>query len=503
LKVLLINPATKIITRAPSCPLGLLSIASYLIAKGHNVKIVDQTVKTENIEKHIRNYNPDIVGVSVISSMASKAAVKASKMAKKLGKPVVWGGQIISAVPELGFKEGCVDYVVVGEGEITFFELINKIETGGLLSGIDGLAYLENGKMHINRQRDFADLSAFPVIDWSLVDPKKYFQSFFGCKKMLYVYASKGCPAECTFCFNHKFHRSTQRRRPMQHVVEEIEYLIKNCGIDSVNFADEFWYPGKDGMQVFFDLINQKKLDFVWGIQTRLGVFNRNDLQLIYNAGCRWILFGIESGCKERIKKIKKGIDLEKAKETFEFCREIGITTQSAFIIGYPDETEEELKETIALAVSLNANLCPFTILYLQPGSELFELAVSCGRCTPPEALKELSLQYTGDSLNVNLSKVSGKELKVIHYYTQWSAFTDKRSINSNSFGIAKKMIFDTFKKIFRYGITSFFLGIFVSMKQFLTVLWYANAYPKVLRKYGLYKFKKYQHRGFRSFENS
>jgi len=490
LKVLLINPATKINARAPSCPLGLLSIASYLNAKGHSVKIVDQTVKKENIEKHIKSFNPDIVGVSVISSMVSKAAVKASKVAKKYDKPVVWGGQIISALPDLGFKEGCVDFIVIGEGEITFLELIDTIETGGSFSNIDGLAYLEDGKMRINRQRDFADLSTFPVIDWSLIDPGKYFQLFFGCKKMLYLYASKGCPAACTFCFNHKFHRSTQRRRPMKHVVDEIEYLIKNCGIDSVNFADEFWHPGKEGMQIFFELIKQRKLDFVWGVQTRLGVFNRNDLQQMYDAGCRWILFGIESGCKERIVNIKKGIDLNKAKETFDNCREIGITTQSAFIIGYPDETEEELKETIRFALELNANLCPFTILYLQPGAELFDLAVSCGKCAPPESLKELSLQYTGDSLNANLSKVSGKELKVIHYYTQWSAFTDKKSINSNSFGIAKKMMFDTFQKIFRYGFTSFFVGIFVSAKQFLTVLWYANAYPKVLRKYGLNKYK-------------
>lgn len=490
MNVLLINPATTINSRATTCPLGLLSIASYLQARGYTVKIVDQTIKSENIAKHIDAFRPDVVGVSVISAMASKAAIKASKIAKKRKIPVVWGGQIISALPELGFKEGCVDFIVIGEGEITFYELLKTIEKGGSAGDIDGLAFLENGKIHINKQREFADLSTFPVLDWSLVDATKYFQSFFACKKMLYVYSSKGCPGSCTFCFNPKFHKSTLRNRPMKHVVEEIEYLIKNCGIDSVNFADEFWYPGREEMNVFFDLINERQLNFTWGIQTRLGVFNRDDLQQMYDAGCRWVLFGLESGCKERIKKIKKGIDIDKAKEVFQICREIGITTQSAFIIGYPDETEEELKETIGFALDLNANLCPFTILYLQPGSELFENAVSAGKYMPPKSLKEWGLQYTGNTPNVNLSKVSNRDLKVVHYYTQWSAFTDKGSINSDSFGIAKKMISDASKKIFRFGVISFFAGAFDSAKQFLTVLWYAKAYPKALKKYGLYKYK-------------
>lgn len=104
MKVLLVNPKPSMVARAPSCPLGLLSIASYIKKSGHDVKIVDQTVKSENIEKHIKAFEPDVIGVSVISSMVGKAAVKASKIAKKHNIPVVWGGHIISALPELGFR---------------------------------------------------------------------------------------------------------------------------------------------------------------------------------------------------------------------------------------------------------------------------------------------------------------------------------------------------------------------------------------------------------------
>lgn len=490
MKILLVNPKTSLVARAPSCPLGLLSIASFLNTKGYEVKIVDQTVKKENIEKQIKLFDPDVVGVSFISAMASEAAIKVSKIAKKHNKTVVWGGQIISALPELGFKEGCVDFIVIGEGEITFLDLLKTIEKGGSFADVEGLAFMDNCEMRINKQREFADLAEFPILDWSLVDAKRYFQTFFMGKKMLYLYASKGCPGACTFCFNQKFHRRVQRRRPIEQVVDEIEYLIKSIGVDSVNFADEFWFPGREDMQEFFRLIKERNLDFVWGIQTRLGVFTREDLQQMYDAGCRWILFGVESGCESRIRSIKKGIDIGKAKETFQNCREIGITSQSAFIIGYPDETEEELKQTIKFAFELEANLCPFTILYPQPGSEIFESAVRGGKCKQPASLKERGLQCSGDTVIFNLSKVPSKELKVIHFYTQWAAFVDKGAVNFNSFGIAKKMVSDTFKKIFRFGVVDFFTGAFVSLKQFLTVFYYAKAYPEILEKYGINKRK-------------
>jgi len=488
LKVLLINPAPNIIARAPSCPLGLLALASYLQVFGYCVKIVDQSVQAENIRKHIKDFDPDVVGVAIVSAQAFRSALAASKTAKAFGKPVVWGGQIISALPELGFKEDCVDYIVIGEGEITLHELLKAIESHGSLEQIDGLAFLQDGRVRINKPREFADLSTFPAIDWSFIDVKKYYQHFFGCKKMLYVYASKGCPAKCTFCFNPRYHRSTQRRRPMSVVVDEIECLITRYGVDSVNFADEFWYPGSDELRRFLGLIKEKKLDFVWGIQTRLGLFGPDELRQMYDAGCRWVLFGVESGCKERIKEINKAIDLDKAKETFDVCREIGITTQSAFIIGYPGETKEELKRTIRFALSLRANLCPFSILYLQPGSVLYANAVAEGKIRAPLSLREWSAIDMAEYNGYNISNVPDRDLKVVHFYTQWSAFADRRSINSDSFGIAKKMAADTARKIFRFGPRSFFAGVFTAIRQFLTVAWYAKAYPKIVEEYGLHQ---------------
>lgn len=301
LKVLLVIPANLLIAKSGSCPLGVLSIASYLKDKGHIVKIIDRSFRKDDMEKHIKSFSPDVVGVSVISALASRDAIEVSKIVKKHKITVVWGGYIASVLPELCFKEGCVDFIVIGEGEITFSELLDAIEKGKSFYNVDGLAFVDRIGLHINKEREVADLSSFPCIDWSLLDIKKYVQPYILCNKMLYIYSSKGCPAKCTFCLNSKLHRSSHRTRSPEHVVNDIEYLIKNYSIDGVYFGDEFWHPKNEDRQKFFDLISERKLDFVWGCQTRLGTYNNDDLQQMYDAGCRWILFGIESGCKDQI----------------------------------------------------------------------------------------------------------------------------------------------------------------------------------------------------------
>lgn len=489
MKILLILPTMNrflIRQKAPSIPLGLLAVASYIKAKGHTVKIIDMTVKAENIEKHIKSFAPDVVGLSVMSALASNSAIKVSKAAKRFNKPVVWGGRLPSSLPELCLKEECIDFVVLGEGEITFFELLEAIENGKSFDNISGVAYTDKQGVHINNCREFADLSAFPILDWSLINPNNYAQRYFLCERMLYSYLSKGCPGKCTFCFNPNYHKSVHRKRPPEHAVEEIESLIKNYNIDGIYFADEFWYPGKEDMQVFFSMIKERNLDFVWGCQTRLGTYSKEELQQMYDAGCRWILFGVESGCEKRNKETNKNVNLKTAKETFDNCREIGIITQSSFIIGYPGETEEELKETVKYAFNLEADLLPFNGYYPQPDSDLYKEIVNSKLFAPPKSLKEWSKFEVGEVNKSSFSKVPRKDLNVLHFYTQWLGFSQNGSISWESYTIAKKMAIDALKDIAKLGPLLFTVGAIIRARNFITVVWYANAYPKILKKYGI-----------------
>ena len=304
MKILLINPSTGYYTRALSNPLGLLSIGTYLKQNGHVVKIYDRCVNKSKLRKIIHDFKPDIAGVSVMSSRGLKDAIKLSKQLKKWNITVVWGGQLPSMQMELVLQNDFVDFVSFGEGEVTWKEFADCYERQEAPWNVAGIAYKRDGKIISNPCREFADLKEMPISDWSLIDVPKYMQTYLGCNKMMYIYSSKGCPGRCTFCSNMNFHKSTHRKRPNEYVIAEIKHLIENYGLDGVYFSDELWCMKKSDMLDFCQRIHDNGLKFSWGVQLRVGIFDETDFQIMYDAGCRWAFFGIETGSKEMMHTI-------------------------------------------------------------------------------------------------------------------------------------------------------------------------------------------------------
>jgi len=488
MNVLLICPKPEISTRTDSAPLGILSIATYLKEKGHTVKFIDRETDKYDVEKIVREFKPGIVGIAVMSTKAIPDALHICTMVKGHGIPVVWGGTFTSLIPELVLKSGKVDYVVMGEGEITMLELINAITANTPFRDIDGLAFVENGEIVINKDRSFTDLAEFPVIDWSLVDPAKYFRAYFGCEKMIYLYGSKGCPGQCTFCMNKKYHRCTYRRRPMEYVLREIDYLVKNCGLDGVYFSDENCCGTKTEMLDFCCKIKDSGLDFVWGCQTRINGFSEEDFKVMYDAGCRWIYFGIESGSKERLAKIKKGIAYDKILETVTNCYNAGIVAISGFIIGFPDENEQELRQTIELAKKMPFTMWAFHHFIPVPGSELYYSLIADGKYELPSTLNEMAKISPADEIIKNFSNIPTKELNVIWSYFMISTFARKKTDTSaKPFGFAIKVVREQLSDIAKGGLTAFFVNFALTAKVFLTYLYYYFFFPRIRKKYGLY----------------
>ncbi len=488
MKIMFINPRLPVFMRMPSLPLGLISIASYLQHYGHEVKIVERLVEENDIEKSLKEFNPDIVGITAMSFLGCMDAKQITRQIQAKNIPVVWGGQAATAMPELILKEAAPDYIILGEGEITWLDFVNTYADGGDMSQVAGLAYAQGEEIIYTAMRPVADISVFPDIDWNLIDVTKYFSSFFNCDKMLYLHATKGCPAQCIFCSNQQFHQGKNRCRDVNQIMRDIDYLYAH-GTNGIYFSDELWMPNRTLRTQLCNAMIEKNYNLVWGCQMRLGVLNKDDIDLMYKAGCRWILFGIESGNKERIRSIKKNIDLNIAKETVQWCEEKGITVQASFIIGFPDETAEEIRTTIEFGESLGASLVVLNILKPLPNSELYNDIKQKGIFKFPESIEEMAYdieQTVFDSTTVNLTKVPDIDLKVIHYFYQWKAFSGRGSVNNDSYGIIKKMARDTIDRIFKHGIKGFFYGTAVSVKQFISVYFYSHAYRKILKKYGL-----------------
>lgn len=487
MRVLLINPSVGYYTRALSNPLGLLSIGTYLKQHGHCVKIYDRCVDKTKLKKILQDFKPQIIGVSVMSSRGLKDAMKISEFAKKSGITVVWGGQLPSMQTQLILENPYVDAVSLSEGEETWLELVSHIENGRDYSDVKGVALKRDNRIKLNECREFSDLKDMPVSDWSLLDVPKYMQNYLGCSKMMYIYSSKGCCGRCTFCSNVNFHKSTHRKRPNEYVISEIEYLIDNYGLDGVFFSDELWCIKRSDLIDFCERIHEKGLKFQWGVQLRIGMFNEEDFRRMYDAGCRWIFFGIESGSDEMLKKINKNIDKNKIKPTVDMLRKIGITTICSFIIGFPGETEEQLKDTVKLIDRINANLTPVYHLTPLPGTQIYDQLVSQGRFEAPKDLKELSGVIATESLGKNLSCVPSVDLRVIRSWYHWKGFTNKNAYTSGkSFEFAKQTVISGLHAISLKGFISFIVNGFAAFYELLYVFWYSHAYPGVIKKYNL-----------------
>lgn len=487
MNVLLINPSTGYYNRALFNPLGLLSIGSHLRRIGHTVKLVDRCITRDNYKKTIAEFKPGIIGISLMSSRGLKDAMKISAYAHSIGIPVAWGGAMPSMQHEICLENENVDYVMFSEGEFTFEELIEVVEGRRDVHSVLSLCYKENGKICRNPDRPFADLADMPITDYSLIDVEKYLQHYLGCEKMIYMYSSKGCPCSCTFCTNNYFHKCTHRKRPNEYVIKELKYLVDTYGVDGVYFSDELWVTRKEDARDFCRRLKENDLHIHFGIQCRVGMFTKEDFQMLYDAGCRWAFFGIETGSREMQKRIHKNINYDKIIPTFEELKEIGITSLASFIIGYPGETVEQVSETVELLKHISANLTPVYHFTPLPGTQLYNEAVASGKYKPEKDLKELSKQIATETLGQNLSNVPSTDLKVIRACFEWRVFTKRDALETEKpFQFAIQTVVSGLHAITQKGPIFFFIDGFRAFKDFSYVFWYSHAYPKIKKKYKL-----------------
>ncbi len=492
MKIVFFHPLIRAFYKPLTCPLGIMSIASYLNANGHEASVCDRYFCNEDISSVLDRTEPDIIGISLITNRFMEDAADISKEAKKRGIPVVWGGPLSSEIPEMILSSGLVDYISFNEGEETWLEIAEALKENKPFDDIKGIGYISDGKYQRTPDREFINLETLPPIDWTLIDPKKYFQPYYESKKMLYMYTSKGCIGRCSFCYNPQFHRSTHRRRNLSHVIEEIRYLVDNHGMDGINFSDDLMFCNREQAVEFCDALKRNNINIFWGGALRIGILDSpEDYKLMYDAGCRWLQIGVEAGSRHMQKVINKQIPFERIIKDIDWCSEAGITSLVSFMVGLPGETEQDLKDTVSVAKQLKATVCIFNFFTPLPGSKLYDNAVREGKYVPPETFEEYVNLRFGEKLTCNLSKVSSKDLKIVQNYFQLRSLSYKSDAGENleSRLLFVKILKNALKTISGHGLTHFiksaFSGFFDLAKVFSIFL-----HPVVRKKYGL-NFKK------------
>ncbi len=489
MRILLVNPSFEYFLSATEVfnPLGYIAIGSYLDAIGEEVKCIDRNVKKVNINRLLDTFKPDLLAVSVIASSGVRDAVKVSKAAHERNIPVMWGGTFPSLRSELILKEDYVDYVIIGEGEYTLRDLLEVMKGNMSVEDCLGLAYKKNGKVIINGDRPFIDLAELPPTNYELFDMEKYILKNAYGGRQLFIYQSKGCPLHCAFCSNTTYHRSTHRSRPVRVIVDEIKYLIEKYHIDIIVFADELWCPNKNDMREFCRLIKEENIKIKWSCFSRLGQFNREDYILMHECGLYAAFIGIESGNQQMLDRIHKNIKVKDVIPYFESLKDIGVAFTTFFIIGYPNETIDQLRDTVNLIQSIPVNTVPVYHFIPLPGTELFNEVIKTRKYTPPKNLKEAAKSMDTITLGKNLSTVPDVDLNVISSRIQWNAFIHKKDDKDvSSKGFAFTVIVNTIKSLVKKGpILCVYEGC-KAAAHFLHIFWYAHGHKNIRKKYNL-----------------
>lgn len=436
-------------------PLGIAYIASVLKKNGYEVILLDCIVegyeapekrneyihlglKWDEIEKRVREFAPDIVGISCIFSMMFPEAIKVAEIVKSIDTNIntVMGGAHPSSVPYDVLSNKNIDYVIIGEGELTFLELVRSIEQKiYTLSEIDGIGYKKDGVLTLNpRTRFIGNLDDIPLPARELLQMEKYYsigESHGGLKRNRYasLISSRGCPGNCLYCSIHTVWGRQWRPRSPENVLDEIEHLMKNYGVKEIHFEDDNLTFDRERARLIFQGIISRSLDITWTTPNGVAVWklDRELLRLMKQSGCYQINLGIESGNEAVLRKIiRKPLKLENVKDIVKEIREIGIWAHGFFILGMPGETKKTMMETIDFAIELNLDSVSFFVATPYPGTKLYELCKEQGYIKDYD-MRDLRVQ----SSMISTDEFSADELHELQAlaYRRFMFHTIKREI--------------------------------------------------------------------------
>lgn len=414
MKILLIDPPYDRLVgfRSEWFPLGLACIASYLQSHGYQVGIYhaehssdteyksvvnyaenfnkyklaidsDQHPVWDEARKEIRSFQPDIVGISVITPKVP-AAFKLAEICKNINPEiiVVFGGHHPTVRPDEMLMNENVDFVVRGEGEETFCELIGKLQCSILnYHTIPGLSFRCNGEVVHNIDRKC--ISALDSLPIPARDMLFNLQTYTPVQLSM-VMTSRGCPYRCHFCSSKNMWANTVRFRSIENVLNEIKELKQKYSISNITFMDDSFTLNRNRVKDFCSALIENRMDITWSCLTRVNIISDELIRLMKKAGCTKVDVGIESGSQRVLDLINKGITIEQVTEAAKILRRNKMYWSGFFMFGFPTETEDEVFDTLNFLKQLKPDWANISIFTPYPKTELYELSVEKGMITDP-----------------------------------------------------------------------------------------------------------------------
>jgi len=375
MNVLLVNPPSSSVFNTFGLslpPIGLLYVAATLEQAGHSVVVRDLAADDGHLDDaDIRR--ADVVGISADTTRSAKALAIARRVSVT-GRPVVMGGPHPQFMAADIFASGSVDYIVRGEGEFIFPNLLTALQNRDSVASVKGLIIKDGGSLIETPAADPIDVEALPFPARHLVDLHQYRASMDG-RPITPIVTSRGCPGACHFCSSSSFFGRGWRFRSAESVLAELDEIYTRYGFRAVCFMDDNFTLAPPRVEQIAAGIIDRGYDLKWWNFSRVDTIVKNPAMVtrMAAAGSTTVYLGIESGNEDTLNSLGKNTNASDVTRAVEILRQNGIESYGSYIIGNLNETAADVESTIDLAVRLNTNIAQFTILTPYPGTQLYE----------------------------------------------------------------------------------------------------------------------------------
>lgn len=363
-------------------PLGISYIAAVLKKSGHEVSFLDVNAEGWSIDEYrerIRRIDPHVVGFTSTTGdwLSVLEGIKITKDVLPRTITIV-GGPQLTMFPEESISFDTIDIGVIGEGEYTMVELMDRLEDGKDFTDIRGISYKKNGTIYVAPKRDvIMNLDTLPFPARELLPNYKY-NAILADNPLVTMISSRGCPYSCTFCCKETLGKTFRQRSP-ENIIQEIEHIIANYTFGEIMMFDETFTLNKKTTLAICRLINEKRLKFKWSVRTRVDRVDEESLQALKDAGCIRLHLGVESGNSRILEKMNKKIALEQIEKCFKIVNNIGFETMAYLMIGFPGEDRQSVDDTINFTIKIKPSWINISVVVPYPKTHLYQLALNDG----------------------------------------------------------------------------------------------------------------------------
>lgn len=442
MKVLLVRPPTFVHSLSYpggprfGVPVGLLYLAAALRDHGVDVEIYDSLIDFEwrdmqrneqgyfhvgapweRLTERVARACPDIVGISNPFADFAAYALTAAMAIRKVSPdvPIVIGGPHATVAPEFFLASESVDFVVRGEGERSFIELVKAIEQRSDFRDLCGISWKQDGELVSNPSTPFiSDLDSLPLPAYDLVPMEEYFRivahgfpsrysfEYPGSEREVSIVTSRGCPFDCVFCGNYQHMGKRWRYHSVDSVLRHMQLLIERYDIHHFHIEDDNLSLNAKRLDLLLEGILGHSWQITWDTPNgvRADRLSKELLRKVKRSGCTYLILGVESGNQQILDSIvKKNLKLTDIERIASICKEIRLDLHAFYIVGFPGETLCEINDTFRYAKHLlwRYDVIPHLCLARPlPGTRLHKLSEEKGYLTTP-MLPEIGSSLRGE----------------------------------------------------------------------------------------------------------